>query len=87
MKLEDALKMDFSKMSPQQRSHLRKRLLQARMPLPPELELKNGQHPAPVPPDNGPWKCTVVAGDVQRTYTVGPDDEIQYPKDRSLADI
>lgn len=73
MKLEDALKLDFSKMSPQQRSHLRKRVLAAGMPLPPELDLKKGQPDIVVPsrPDKGPWKALVVdAGGREHSYTV-----------------
>ncbi len=78
MKLEDALKLDFSKMSPQQRSHLRKRVLAAGMPLPPELDLKKGQSVIPVvdsKPDNGPWKCTVVADGRETVYTIGGDND------------
>lgn len=73
MKLEDALKLDFSQMSPQQRSHLRKRLLLAGKPLPPELDRKRGQSDIVVPstPDEGPWKCTVVdASGKEHPYTV-----------------
>ena len=78
MKLEDALKLDFSKMSPQQRSHLRKRLLLAGKPLPPELDLKKGQSVIPVvdsKPDNKPWKCTVVADGRETVYTIGGEND------------
>ena len=78
MKLEDALKLDFSKMSPQQRSHLRKRLLLAGKPLPPELDLKKGQPVIPVvdsKPDNKPWKCTVVADGRETVYTIGGEND------------
>lgn len=76
MKLEDALKLDFSKMTPQQRSHLRKRILAAGIPLPPELDLKRGQPDigTPTKPDNKPWKCTVVADDRETVYTIGGDN-------------
>ena len=72
MKLEDALKQDFSKMSPQQRSHLRKRALAAGLPLPPGLDLKKGQS-LPVEADDGTWECTVVADGRTVTYTYGRD--------------
>lgn len=78
MKLEDALKLDFSKMSPQQRSHLRKRILAAGLPVPPELDLKKGQSVIPVvdsKPDNKPWRCTVVANDRERVYTIEGDND------------
>lgn len=77
MKIEEALKQDFSKMTPQQRSHLRKRILAAGIPLPPELDLKKGQSVIPVDnskPDNKPWKCTVVANDRETVYTIGGND-------------
>lgn len=74
MKIEEALKQDFSKMTPQQRSHLRKRILASGLPLPPELDLKKGQSVIPVDnskPDNKPWKCTVVdASGKERIYTI-----------------
>lgn len=74
MKLEDALKQDFSKMSPQQRSHLRKRALAAGLPLPPGLDLKKGQA-IPVEEDDGAWECTVVADGRTVTYTYGKEDQ------------
>ena len=77
MKIEDALKQDLSKLTPQQRSHLRKRVLAAGLPVPPELDLKKGQSVIPADdskPDNKPWKCTVVAGGIERTYTIGGHD-------------
>lgn len=81
MRLEDALRQDFSKMTPQQRSHLRRRILAAGLPVPPELDLKKGQSviPADNPkPDNkpdGPWKAIVVSGGVEHAYTIGAGDE------------
>lgn len=78
MKIEDALKLDFSRMTPQQRSHLRKRILAAGLPVPPELDLKKGQSVIPAvdsKPDNGPWKCTVVdAEGSTHTYAIGGMD-------------
>ena len=77
MRLEDALKQDFSGMTPQQRSHLRKRLMAANMPIPPELDLKKGQIPdmprAPAS-DNGPWKATVVSNNMEHTYIIGGNE-------------
>lgn len=73
MKLEEALKQDFSAMSPQQRSHLRKRALAAGLPLPRGLDLKKGQA-LPVE-DDGTWECTVVADGRTVTYTYGKEDQ------------
>lgn len=81
MRLEDALKQDLSRMTPQQRSHLRKRILAAGLPVPPELDLKRGQSVIPAAdsrPDNtpdGPWKAIVVSGGVEHAYTIGGGDE------------
>lgn len=77
MRLDDALKQDFSKMTPQQRSHMRKRILAAGLPVPPELDLKKGQSVIPAAdskPDNKPWKCTVVADGRETVYTIGGDN-------------
>lgn len=81
MRLEDALKQDFSKMTPQQRSHLRKRILAAGLPVPPELDLRKGQSVIPAidsksdnKPD-GPWKAIVVSGGAEHVYTIGGSDE------------
>lgn len=74
MRLEDAMKQDFSAMTPQQRSHLRKRLMAANMPIPPELDLKKGQMSDATPVsvfDNGPWKATVVSNNIEHTYIIG----------------
>lgn len=76
MKIEEALKQDFSKMTPQQRSHLRKRILAAGLPVPPELGLKKGQSVIPAgdsEPDDEPWKCTVVADGRETVYSIGGD--------------
>ena len=76
MKLEDVLKQDFSRMTPQQRSHLRRRLLAAKCPIPPELDLKRGQsdivHDSR--PDNSPWKATVVVNGIEHVYHIGGAD-------------
>lgn len=77
MKIEEALKQDFSKMTPQQRSHLRKRILAAGLAIPPELDVKKGQSAISEndsTPDNEPWKCTVVADGRETVYTIGGDD-------------
>ena len=77
MKIEEAMKQDFSRMTPQQRSHLRKRILAAGLPVPPELDLKKGQSVIPVvdsKSDNHPWKCTVVADGREMVYTIGGDN-------------
>lgn len=77
MKIEDALKQDLSKLTPQQRSHLRKRVLAAGLPVPPGLDLKKGQSIIPaadLKPDNKPWKCTVVADGRETVYTIGGDN-------------
>ena len=77
MKIEEARKQDFSRMTPQQRSHLRKRILAAGLPVPPELDLKKGQSVIPAvasKPDNKPWKCTVVADGRETVYTIGGGD-------------
>lgn len=74
MKLEDALKLNIAEMTPQQRSHLRKRVLAAGLPVPPELDLRKGQSVIPAvdpKPDNSPWKCTVVADGKETVYTIG----------------
>jgi len=78
MRIEDAMKQDFGKMTPQQRSHLRKRILAAGLPVPPELDLKRGQSVIPAvdsKPDNKPWKCTVVADGRETVYTIGGGNE------------
>lgn len=78
MRIEDAMKQDFSKMTPQQRSHLRKRILAAGLLVPPELDLKRGQSVIPAvdsKPDNKPWKCTVVADGRETVYTIGGGNE------------
>ncbi len=78
MKIEEAMKQDFSRMTPQQRSHLRKRIRAAGLPVPPELDLKKGQSVIPVvdsKPDNAPWKCTVVADGRETVYTIGGGNE------------
>lgn len=72
MKLEEAVKQDFTKMTPQQKSHLRKRLAAAGMPIPPGLESRHesgNDAPIPVTPskDNESYTCTVV--DAQGTVT------------------
>jgi hypothetical protein len=77
MKLEDALKTDLGKLTPQQRSHLRKRLMAAGMPIPPELCLKKGGDTAECASgkdDNGPWRCVVVADGMERTYVIGGEN-------------
>lgn len=77
MKIEEAMKQDFSRMTPQQRSHLRKRILAAGLLVPPELDLKRGQSVIPAvdsKPDNNPWKCTVVADGRETVYTIGGGD-------------
>ena len=78
MKLEEAIRQDFTKMTPQQKSHLRKRLMAAGKPIPPGLESKHGSgNDAPVAepePDDVPYKCVVVdAQGTQRTFTIEPD--------------
>lgn len=77
MKLEDALKQDFTKMTPQQKSHLRKRLMGAGKPIPPGLESKRGSGndvPAASEPDDTPYKCVVVdAHGQQRIFEIAPD--------------
>lgn len=74
MKIEEALRRDFHRMTPQQRSHLRKRILAAGLPVPPELDLKRGPSVIPADdsePDTEPWKCTVVADGRETVYTIG----------------
>lgn len=78
MKLEDAVKQDFSVMTPQQKSHLRKRLLAAGMPIPPGLESKHGAGtdvPVTVPAkDDGPYRSIVVdSSGALRTYDIEPE--------------
>lgn len=78
MKLEDAIKQDFTKMTPQQKSHLRKRLMEAGKPIPPGLESKHGsgnEVPAVASePDDAPYKCVVVdAHGQQRIFEIAPD--------------
>jgi len=78
MKLEEAIKQDFTKMTPQQKSHLRKRLMAAGKPIPPGLESKHGSGndvPAVASePDDAPYKCVVVdAHGQQRIFEIAPD--------------
>lgn len=78
MKLEDAVKQDFSAMTPQQKSHLRKRLMAAGMPIPPGLESKHGSGmdaPAVAPvKDDGPYRSIVVdSSGTLRTYDIAPE--------------
>lgn len=73
---------DYSRMTPQQRSHLRMRLIKAGKPIPPGLESKRGASPAdPVrtKPDHITTTCTVIdwAGR-QRVYKVLPNGEVVF---------
>ena len=76
MKLKEAIKQDFTKMTPQQKSHLRKRLMAAGTPIPPGLESKHGSGndiPASEP-DYSPYKCVVIdAHGQQRIFEIVPD--------------
>lgn len=81
MKLEEVAAMDFAKMTPQQRSHLRKRLERAGMPIPNGLASKRGA--TPISPKDGvpdtsadseEYDCTVVESDgAVRVYRISPD--------------
>ena len=77
MKLEEVLKMDLSGMTPQQRSHLRKRLYAAGMPIPPELASRRGGDaiaPCITEKADAPYKCVVVdSNGQQRTFEIVPD--------------
>ena len=78
MKLEEAIRQDFTKMTPQQKSHLRKRLMAAGKPIPPGLESRHGSGndvpAAESEPDDAPYKCvTVDAQGAQRTFVIEPD--------------
>lgn len=78
MKLEDAVMQDFTAMTPQQKSHLRKRLMAAGMPIPPGLASKHGSgtdvpDAAPVK-DAGPYRSIVVdSSGTLRTYDIEPE--------------
>lgn len=77
MNLEEALKQDFSKMTPQQKSHLRKRLMAAGEPIPPGLESKHGSGMASPPSAvrDGPFKCVVVdSRGQQRIFDIRPEE-------------
>lgn len=81
MRLEDVAAMDFAKMTPQQRSHLRKRLGRAGIPIPRGLASKRGA--AAIPAKDGErttsagpegYDCTVVESNgAVRVYHISPD--------------